>query len=115
MLPTDFQSPQLSAHPIPTPTPLPTTSPTQFSIYFWCLSHFPFWVRFKHPPLVPPCYLASLGLLIVEWLSCTLWLIVTYKQVHTRHVFLGLGYLTQSDSSICLQFSWCPGQKLETT
>ncbi|EDL21591.1 mCG144709, partial [Mus musculus] len=36
-------------------------------------------VRSKHPPLDLPCYLASLDLWIVRWLSCTLWLMSTYK------------------------------------
>lgn len=34
---------------------------------------------FTHPPMDPPCYLASLGLWIVVCVSCTL----TYKWLHT--------------------------------
>jgi hypothetical protein len=30
-------------------------------------------------PLDPPCYLACLGLWVAAWVSCTLWLIPTYK------------------------------------
>jgi hypothetical protein len=40
-----------------------------------------------------------LGLRHVTWVFCTLWLISTYQWVHTRHVLLGLGYLTQIFSS----------------
>lgn len=43
-----------------------------FSIYPRCLFYFSFSMTFKHPPLGPSCQLASLGLWIVEWLSCTL-------------------------------------------
>jgi hypothetical protein len=32
-------------------------------------------MRFKHPPFGSPCYLASLGLWILAWISFTLWLV----------------------------------------
>ena len=54
-------------------------------------SDFHFWVRFNHSLLGLPCYLASMVLLIIAWLSCTLGLKSTYKWVHTIFVFLGLG------------------------
>jgi hypothetical protein len=54
-------------------------------------------VRFTHPPLYPPYYLASLCLWIVAWLYCTLWLRSTYKWVHAIYVFLGECYLIQDD------------------
>ena len=81
------------------------------STHLQWLFYFPFWVRFKLPPLVLPTYLASLSQWIVAWVSCTLWLISTYMWVHTMHVPLGLGYLTQDNiflvPSICLEISWC--------
>ena len=78
-----------SVHTLWPITPLPIPSPTQFplSLHLRQLFYFPFWVRFKHPPLCLPCYLASLGLWIVVWVSCTLWLISTYKWLHTMHVY----------------------------
>lgn len=39
------------------------------------ISYFPFGERFKYP------------LWIVVWLSCTLWLIPSYKWIHTMHYF----------------------------
>jgi hypothetical protein len=54
-------------------------------------------MKFKHLPLGLPCYLASLSLWVVAWVSCTLWLITTYNCVHIIHVLLGLGYLIQDD------------------
>jgi hypothetical protein len=43
-------------------------------------------VRFKHPPLGFTCYLASLGLWIVAWLSWSSWLISIYKWVCIMHI-----------------------------
>ena len=71
--------------------PIPTLTQFPLSIHLWCLFYFCFWERFTYPPY----YLVSLGLRIVAWLSCTLWLMSTYKWVYTMHVFLGLAYLTQ--------------------
>ena len=42
-------------------------------------------------------FIVSLGLWIVVWVSCDLWLISTYQWVHTMYVLLGLGYFTQGD------------------
>ena len=50
-------------------------------------------MRFKHPHLGLPSYLASLGLWSVAWVSYILWLISTYKRVHAMDVLLGLGNL----------------------
>jgi hypothetical protein len=85
-------------HLIP-PVPNLTSSPAQspYSIYPWCKIYFPFSVRFKRASLGPPCYLASMSLWFVTWLSCTLWIIFTYKWICTMFVFLGLGYFTQDD------------------
>lgn len=94
---TDFCSLSPSLHLIaPYPIPLPSLPPFQSppSIHLRCLFYFPFWVRFRLPPLGPPCYLASLGLWVIPWVSCTSWVMSTYKWVHTMHVPLGLGYLT---------------------
>ena len=44
------------------------------------------------------CYLVSLGMWMVEWLSFALQLITTYNWVHYTFVFLGLCYLTWDDS-----------------
>ena len=56
------------------------------------------------------CYLASLALWTVVWLSYTLLLITTSEWVHTMLIFLSLSYLIQKDvflvPSICLQISW---------
>jgi hypothetical protein len=51
-------------------------------------------VRFTRPPLNLLYYRVSLGLWIVTWLSCTLWLISTVNWMHTMCVFLGLSYIT---------------------
>ena len=71
--------------------PVPSLHPPLMSILL------PFWERLKHPSLGSLFYLASLYVWIVAWLSCILWLISTYKWVHTMHVLLGLRYLTQDD------------------
>lgn len=56
------------------------------------------------------CYLVSLGMWMVEWLSFALQLITTYNWVHYTFVFLGLCYLTQDEFFlvlyIYLQSSW---------
>ena len=91
----------LSLHCISSPlAPLPVPSPTHFppSIHLWYLFYLPFWEWFKHSPLGLLCYWVSLGLLIIAWLPCTLWLIFMYKWVHSMNVFLGLGYLTKDDT-----------------
>jgi hypothetical protein len=54
-----------------------------------------FEVRCKHSLLCLPSCLASLGLCSVAWVSCTLWLISTYKWVYTIHVLHEQGYLIQ--------------------
>lgn len=41
-------------------------------IHLRCVFYFPYPERFMDPHLSPPCYLASLGLWIVSWLSFTL-------------------------------------------
>jgi hypothetical protein len=71
--------------------------PGNSSTYPWCLIYFPFSVRIKSSLWGPLCYLVSLGLWIVAWLVCILWLICTYKWVHTTFVFLGLAHLTLDD------------------
>lgn len=70
--------PVLSPSIIP-PTHLhcPNHSPT--FIHRECLIYFLFLVRFKGAPLGLSCYLASLGLCFLAWLSYTLQLISTYK------------------------------------
>ena len=55
---------------------------------------FPFSVRLKCLQWDIPCYLVSVVLWIVARLSCTFWLLSTYKWVHTMLIFLGLGYLS---------------------
>jgi hypothetical protein len=57
-----------------------------------------FYVWFKHPHLGITSSLAPLCLWIVTCVSCILWLISTYKWVHTMHVLLGLCYHTQDDN-----------------
>jgi len=47
----------------------------------------------------PPCYLTSLDLWIVVWLSCILWLISTYRWAHNRHVLLDITSLRMIFSS----------------
>lgn len=71
----------------------PIPSSTQFPTYFDLqnLFCFPFWERIKHLSLCPPCYLASLDLLIIAWLFCNLWLISIYKWVYTMQAFWGSG------------------------
>lgn len=56
-------------------SPHALSSTVPHSIYHWCLFNFPFSLKFKHSFLDPPCYLASLGLCLSAWLSCTLWLL----------------------------------------
>jgi hypothetical protein len=56
-----------------------------------------FKTRFKHSHFYLPSCLGSLVLWSVAWISFILWLISTYKWVHTMHILLGLGYLTQDD------------------
>lgn len=70
---SQFSLPLSSPHLIPPVSPQ-TPSSSQFppSLDPFCLFYFPFSVRFKHPPLGPPCYLASLGLCVVAWLSFTI-------------------------------------------
>ena len=67
------------------------------SLYSPQMTNFPICVRLVHPPWGPPYYLVSLGLRIVAWLSCILWLMSTQNQVHTIHVFLAPSYFTQDD------------------
>ena len=69
----------------------PTSTPSHFppSIHPRCPYYF-FLVGCKHPPLSPPCFLASLGLWMVAWLSYTLRLISIYKWVYIMVVFLSL-------------------------
>ena len=66
---------------LPTPLSIPfsTQFPPSTSLqYLFC---YPFWERFNHLTLEHPYYLASLGLLIIAWLSYTLWLLSTFKWV----------------------------------
>ena len=93
------------------PQPLPDSScscPYLHPVHPCYLVHTPSQIILK-PTFSCPCYLASLGLWIVAWLSFTLQLIPTYKWLHAMFVFLGLGYLTQAFfflvASICLQIS----------
>lgn len=72
--------------PIPSPTQVPTP------IYLQYLFYFSFWERVNHL-----CYLSSFDLWIIVWLSCSLWLIFTYKWIHTMHLILGLDCLIQDD------------------
>jgi hypothetical protein len=58
---------------------LPLSSLSSFTSDDYCC--FPYWVRSTHPPLDLPIYSISLGLWIVAWLSCTLWLMSNYKLV----------------------------------
>lgn len=64
-------SPYPSQHLLFILFPSPPHLPPRRLFYFLFL--------FKPLPLGPPCYLASLGLCIVAWLSCTSWLMSTYK------------------------------------
>ena len=41
-----------------------------------------------HPSVGAPCYLITLGLWNIAWLSFTLQLISVYEQVHTMFIFL---------------------------
>jgi hypothetical protein len=97
-LPISVYSPTPSTPAFSTPdpwfNPLPIPSPTQFppSIHIWCLFYFPFWMKFKYPPLGPPCYFAFLGSV-----GCSVGILYfmasNYLWVHIMHVFWGLGYL----------------------
>ena len=100
----------LFIHLVPNPIPCPLQTQFLLSIHLQYLFYFSFRKRFSYLPQ-GPCYLASLGLWIVAWLSCTLWLISTYKLVQTMHILLGLGYCTWDDifsSTILHENEWCP-------
>ena len=79
-------------------------------VYPGYLIYFLFPGRYMCPNYGPSCYVTSLELRIVVWLSCALHLLSTYDWIHTIFVFLSLGYLTQDGfllvPFICLQISW---------
>lgn len=58
-----------------------------FSIHFQCLFYFLFRERFKHTPLVLPCYLASLSLWIVAWLYCK-WTIFSLSILQLGNIWI---------------------------
>lgn len=97
--------------PIPDPHLCSLTHPISLPVLSFHLpmtTLFPL-LRFTGPPLGSH-YLVSLGLWIVIWFPYTLWLMSTIKWVHTMHVVVDLGYLTQ-DIFYFHWFackSWCP-------
>jgi hypothetical protein len=79
----------------PSPLPhsfLPPSLPPSLSLQW--LFYSPFQMRFKHPPLGPPCFFC-LCLCMVPWVTFTWGLISTYKWIHTMHALLNLGYLAK--------------------
>lgn len=98
--------PSLLLTPFPTPDPHPCSPPHLLSQPVPSLHQllitilFPFWVRFKHSTLGPPCYFASLGLWTVAWLYYTLWLMPIISNVSLLNfVPLSLAILGGSHSS----------------
>ena len=86
LLPTSLPSFHLSFH-----SPLPSHVP---KLFISCLFPLPrqIHVWISKGPL---CYLASLELWTIVWLSFALCLISTYEREHTIFVLLCLGYFTQ--------------------
>ena len=102
-VPENFYShSQLYSCPLsPTPGPHPcscSTSLPPLFIHFRWLFILPLWVRFTHMALGPPYSPVSLGLWIVTFLACTLYLMSTCKWVLTIWVLQALHTLSQDDS-----------------
>jgi hypothetical protein len=88
-----------SLSPNAIPVPFIIFSPIQFplTIHLWWLFSFPYWVRSLHSPFRIYLLPSLFGSIVCSLVILNIWVMSTYKWVHSTHAILDPIYLTQDD------------------